>query len=439
MRTLKVLLWPAVMAFVLTMFIGVGSAAAVITPTQSANALAGALDRNGGVTGAALTEVPPNGNPTAVSDSDLALFPLDGPSYAVLSTGDATAAGDPDNSESTSSDNGSNPSNAGPGVYDQATLRVDFTVPAEANCLTFEYRFLTEEFDEYVGSEFNDGFLAELDDSNFILQDDGAVVAPNNFATGPDGDVTTVKEASTSADNALGTTYDGATAILRATTPVEPGPHSMYLSIYDVSDAVYDSTVFVDNMRLRQVPADKCKLGSADTPNEAKTCMGKEPTVFAGKGVATGTPGDDVILGTSGGDVIRGRGGNDTICALAGRDVVRGQGGADKIIGNKGRDDLRGNGGNDVIKGSRGLDVLSGQSGDDRVSGGKGNDRVYGGKDDDEVFGNAGDDRLYGRRGLDFLKGGDGDDNLRGGPDTDTCLGNDGADLKSGCEVGGSK
>ena len=236
MRTLKVLLWPAVMAFVLTMFIGVGSAAAVITPTQSANALAGALDRNGGVTGAALTEVPPNGNPTAVSDSDLALFPLDGPSYAVLSTGDATAAGDPDNSESTSSDNGSNPSNAGPGVYDQATLRVDFTVPAEANCLTFDYRFLTEEFDEFVGSDFNDAFLAELDASSFILEDDGSVVAPNNFAAGPDVDVTTVKESSTSADNSFGTTYDGATAILRATTPISEGAHSVFLTVYDAAE-----------------------------------------------------------------------------------------------------------------------------------------------------------------------------------------------------------
>lgn len=431
------LLKATILAFAISMFVGTGAASAVITPTSNPDALGDALDNTGSpsaVTGAALQELPPNGDPTAVSSTGLALFPLDGPDYTVLSTGDSTAANDPDDSESTSSDNGSNPSDAGAGVYDLVTLRVDLDVPADVNCLTLDYRFLTEEFDEFVGSDFNDAFLAELDASTFNLQDDGSVVAPNNFAAGPDGDVTTVKESSTSADNSFGTTYDGATAILRATTPITEGAHSIFLSIYDVSDAIFDSTAFVDNLRLRSVPEQDCVVGSADTPQEDATCDGKQPTVFTINGVAKGTEGDDVILGSNGSDVIQGGGGNDTICSLDGPDLVRGQGGADFIVGGKGRDDLRGNGGNDVIKGSRGRDVVSGHAGEDRLSGRKGNDKVYGGKANDDLLGNAGDDRLYGRKGMDFLKGGRGADNLRGGSGTDNCVGNEGTDVKSGCE-----
>ncbi len=200
------------------------------------------------------------------------------------------------------------------------TLRVDLDVPAGSNCMTVDYRFLTEEFDEYVGSDFNDGFIAELAATNFLVKADGSVEAPRNFAIGPDGGITTVNNAGTSADNAFGTTYDGATPVLRATTPVDPGAQEVYFSIFDASDSIYDSTVFLDNLRLRSVPADRCKVGSAGTPNEAQLCQGREPTIFASNGVANGTKGDDVILGTPGPEVIRARGGDDIVCAGGGPD-----------------------------------------------------------------------------------------------------------------------
>ena len=50
-----------------------------------------------------------------------------------------------------------------------------------------------------------------------------------------------------------GTTYDGATPILSAATPISPGPHKLYLSIFDQGDPVYDSAVMVDNIRFARV------------------------------------------------------------------------------------------------------------------------------------------------------------------------------------------
>ena len=39
---------------------------------------------------------------------------------------------------------------------DVSILKVDVTVPAGANCLTFNFKFLSEEYPVYVGSSFND-------------------------------------------------------------------------------------------------------------------------------------------------------------------------------------------------------------------------------------------------------------------------------------------
>ncbi len=426
----------AVAAFAAATMVGTGLAGAVITPTGDADSLAEALDATGtpsAVTGAALTETPPSGNPAAVSDTPLALFPLNGPSYTVLSSGNARDADNPNDSDSLSTDNGGSNGKGGPGAFDLVTLRVDLNVPADVNCLTVDYRFLTEEFDEFVGSQFNDVFLAELDASTFLLQDDGSIVATNNFAQGPDGSPTTVKSAGTSADNALGTTYDGATPVLRGSTPITPGPHSVYLSVLDVADAIYDSTAFIDNLKLRSVSPQNCTLGSAGPLNEQTTCRGEQPTIFGSSGVIKGTKGDDVILGTSAGDVVKAGGGDDLICTRGGPDLVLGQGGADEIIGGTGRDDLRGNDGNDIVKGSRGQDTVSGQLGVDRVTGRLGDDRVFGGGADDLVLGARGTDKLFGRRGDDNLNGGRGTDKLNGGPGDDICNSGGGNDRKRSC------
>jgi hypothetical protein len=61
--------------------------------------------------------------------------------------------------------------------------------------------------------------------------------------------------------NARGTTFDGATRLLRASTPITPGHHRLYLSIFDQGDRSYDSSVFLDNLRAnRRTP---CRSGLA--------------------------------------------------------------------------------------------------------------------------------------------------------------------------------
>jgi hypothetical protein len=131
--------------------------------------------------------------------------------------------------------------------------RTDFRVPKGANCLSLRFRFLSEEFPEFVNDIYNDAFIAELDESNWDASgsDDPTITAPNNFAVDSAGRpirVNAVGDTSMSAAQARGTTYDGATRLLRASTRVTPGSHTLYLSIFDQGDRQYDSAVFVDRV-----------------------------------------------------------------------------------------------------------------------------------------------------------------------------------------------
>ena len=212
-----------------------------ITPTANAGDLAAAIAADQSVvTGAAFDAVPPSGTPNAVADSGTSLggFPTDGSSYAIMTSGDANLADDPNDSTGSGADDGG-PNVRGNTDFDVTILKIDLDVPAPANCLTIDFLFLSEEFPEFVGGSVNDAFVAELDNSTWTT-DFSAIVAPNNFAFDATGNVISVNTASMSVGEAAGTTYDGATPLLSASTPVAPGTHQLYLSIFDQGDHILD-------------------------------------------------------------------------------------------------------------------------------------------------------------------------------------------------------
>ena len=255
----------------LALVLGVPADAA-IRPTASAAELAAAMAVNpASVTGASFV-TRPGGLPTAVSDTPLTGFPNNGPTYTILSTGDATAAERPNTNVPDNATTGLDDQSAmnggghvrGDSDFDVVILKVDVSVPTGANCLSLDLRFLTEEYVEFVGQRYNDGFIAELDTSNWSIAG-STITAPRNFAFDPLGQVISVNAAGTTsvnAENAAGTTYDGATPLLHASTPITPGAHSLYLSIFDAGDDELDSTVFLDNLAVGSVPAAQCRPGA---------------------------------------------------------------------------------------------------------------------------------------------------------------------------------
>ena len=161
----------------------------------------------------------------------------------------------------------------GPGVFDHQIVRIDLGA-ATGNCVAFDFRFLSEEYPEFVNSGFNDAFIAQL--NTWAVSVDPStqtIIAPGNFAAGA-GDVISVDGSGPSAmtaESAAGTTYDGATLSLIARTAVTPGAtNSLFLTIFDQGDTIYDSAVFVDNVRYENLPAAQCKSLAVD-PFEGTT------------------------------------------------------------------------------------------------------------------------------------------------------------------------
>lgn len=203
---------------------------------------------------AAFAARPPYGRVAARSTKPLTDFPLSGRSYMILSTGSALLADNKDSGPATGRNAG------GPairGARDVTILRLNIRVPKGRNCLDLRFRFLSEEFPEFVNDEFNDAFVAELDRTTWETRPvgDPSLETDRNFATDVEGNrisVNAVGDASVSAARAKGTTYDAATRLLRASTRVTPGGHKLYLSLFDQGDRQYDSAVFVDGLSFRR-------------------------------------------------------------------------------------------------------------------------------------------------------------------------------------------
>ena len=273
----------AIAAFAAALLTAPATAGAAINPTRDAAALAAAISDGPdapNVTGASFATIPPSGNPTAVSDSALTSFPLTGGSYGILTSGDATLADDPNVTPNAGASDGGAAVRGGT-ERDVTILKVDLTVPSGRNCLSVDFRFFSEEFPEFVGKSVNDAFVAELDQSTWTTAAN-AVNAPKNFAFDPTGQVVSINSTgvtSVAAANSTGTTYDAGTTLLRASTPTTPGNHSLYLSIFDQGDGIFDSAVFVDRLATTKTAAGQCKAGAgAATPALKATDVIKLPS-----------------------------------------------------------------------------------------------------------------------------------------------------------------
>ena len=242
----------------------------IAIPGAGAADLAAAMEGTGAsgfVAGAEFTSGPSAPDAVGLAGSAGLFFPSDGGSSALLTTGDVANAGPPNESESSGVENGTSER----GVNDPTTLRVDVDVPAGRNCLSFDVAFYSEEFKEYIGSEYNDAFVAELDRNDWSYEADGdTLTAPGNFAFDTNGRQLTVNTVLVSSEE-TGLEYDGSTVLLKARAQVQPGRHSIYFTIYDAGDHVFDSAAFLDNLRPLTLPADQCRSGvnEVDTDKDA--------------------------------------------------------------------------------------------------------------------------------------------------------------------------
>ena len=131
---------------------------------------------------------------------------------------------------------------------------------------------MSDEYPEYVNTNYNDAFLAQLNTWN-VHRRPGH---PDRQRTGQlrrwrrrrDLGRRRWSRAPWSTPPPLGITYDGATPLLTARTPVTPGSvNTLYLTIFDQGDGILDSAAFIDNLHYEDI-----------VPRSASRCLSTRST-----------------------------------------------------------------------------------------------------------------------------------------------------------------
>ncbi len=135
----------------------------------------------------------------------------------------------------------------GGSTQDASVLTIHFT--PTGNHVQFSYVFSSEEYNEFVGSEYNDIFAFFVGGTNYaVLPGTNTPVAINNVNCGnpPFFPPTNCSYFIDNTAGGLNTQMDGMTTVLTFTAPVNPGvQNTMRLAIADVSDGILDSGVFL--------------------------------------------------------------------------------------------------------------------------------------------------------------------------------------------------
>ena len=282
-----------------------------LSSTLTANDLAQAL-AGGGVT---ISNVVYTGAPLAAGTFTGGSGIIDFDSGVALSSGSVSGVLGPNNDTSTSGANDvlgdtDLTALAGEQTYDAAILDFDF-VPTSGN-VTFQYVFGSEEYNEYVNSQFNDVFAFYVNGVNYATVGNPAVPVSvdtinngnpygstpnshpelyvNNDFTWDTGDPMPV--------GAKNTQLDGVTKTLIFVAPVVKNQtNHMRLAIADAGDEILDSDVFI-------------KAGSFMTENPPAVAVTTSPSgvnegqTASAAGTWSDPDGDAVSLSASVGSVI---------------------------------------------------------------------------------------------------------------------------------------
>lgn len=124
---------------------------------------------------------------------------------------------------------------AGYTTYDAVSLKFDFV--AANNKISYDFLFGTDEYPEYVGTQYNDAFGAWLTDPSGTK---------TQLSFDKSNNPITVNTAWMSAS--AGTELDGTTGLLQTTANVAKGQnYTIEFALSDTSDHVWDSTTYLSN------------------------------------------------------------------------------------------------------------------------------------------------------------------------------------------------
>ena len=261
MRTTRNVAWAAAGATALALFTAPGASA--VTTVQSIADGATAAQVAAAIAGAGVTvsNVSFTGDASAgglFTETDAAVYGFTG--GAVLSSGRvADLPGPNDDPGTTTNFNTAGDADltalAASTTYDAATLSFDF-VP-DASSIFISYVFGSEEYNEFVNSQFNDVFGFYVNGQNCAKTAGGDPVTINTINNGANASLYRDNEA-----GAVNTEMDGYTVPLVCSATVTPNAtNTMKLVIADAGDTSLDSWVLLASGGVTTTPKEQCQDG----------------------------------------------------------------------------------------------------------------------------------------------------------------------------------
>ncbi|HEX2642867.1 MAG TPA: choice-of-anchor L domain-containing protein [Thermoanaerobaculia bacterium] len=216
--------------------------------TTNGSELAAALDVDPGIV-VSSTFSGPTGSGATLPGLGV-IQPLRGSSFAVLSTGIIGSVPEPGADFPPASVGG-----------DQASFTLVLRVPAGESRLSFDFNFLSAEYPDFIGSQFNDTFLAVLSDANGSRVIAQASVnssfffpASSSRAGGSGFDI--FSQDPEGVDEVFGTGLPdaGVTDFQSVDVPVTSnGTITLTFSVEDQGDGILDSAIVLDNLQAASI------------------------------------------------------------------------------------------------------------------------------------------------------------------------------------------
>lgn len=148
--------------------------------------------------------------------------------------------------------------------HDENSITFDLYVPEGIRGLRADFVYASEEFPEWSGTQYADGFGLLVDGVNYAKLSNGRPVSLLSQSDNVHF-MTNGSESDASIPSVADVEYDGLTRVLEATAPLVPGRYNtITLVVSDTGDEIYDSAVFLSSLRFIEGDAplsdDDCKV-----------------------------------------------------------------------------------------------------------------------------------------------------------------------------------
>lgn len=194
-------------------------------------------------------------------------------------------------------------------TYDACILEFDFTCTGGGQ-VSFQYVFASEEYNEYVASQFNDVFAFFLNGVNIATLPGGVSVAINNVNCGNpynpafggncglyvNNSCADLPGGTFPCNGVVDTEMDGLTVVLTATGTLLSGVNHIKLAIADAGDQVYDSNVFIRGQSFSCGGSGAFFVPPTPCAQSFQAIVGIPVQFTVAASAATGLPGNAVTL-----------------------------------------------------------------------------------------------------------------------------------------------